>query len=482
MGLKGVKNDPAFGVLLIPPLFCTLLGLWLIACYAEQESSFHHSGPNSPCRRALLDSEDPDSWHIDVDTWMLWQGLLNVLTVGFIFCISVQFSTGCERPGLISFGLVTAAHIGFLCWGSAEVWSASYADCGELLYQGRIFIIMTYCIILLAVCMFMTGVCCQVCDCDVSMPGSQLQQVAGCWWCLMLAMWVGVFFGVLMPEVHKNMTWQAARCTVKSVVGTADYQSDPQAALAARVPCCSRLCSGCRECSGMTSCDSLISGPEARPNGTSDGRHCAGDYYCCQQCCHTCCTSDKDGTSCSSCDCYCCDWVNHRCCHVECQWCYSASYLVEVRDQLDGFLVSHGEKLKMCDVCRRHGCEEQNLKTMKAFLTLDSETIVPGVSHQCWYNPSDLSDFDWHLGYTKSRWVLLLVPTAFLFYIPLAFVGFGRVSAAVGGCVAFCCALAGFGGGRRRPRGSPATEPLLGPPAADYGSADPNAKEEDLEL
>eukprot|EP01062_Namystynia_karyoxenos_P078625 TRINITY_DN8131_c2_g1_i1.p1 TRINITY_DN8131_c2_g1~~TRINITY_DN8131_c2_g1_i1.p1 ORF type:complete len:564 (+),score=173.28 TRINITY_DN8131_c2_g1_i1:81-1694(+) len=441
-------------VAFLPPCFCLLLGVWLIIVHSEQVGSYSASGENSGCRRSLVSDSSPGTGHITVDKWVLGQGILNVLTLVVLACAVVAVKAGGEEgPGVVIMGCTCLAHVGIWIWGQVEVWAAEEKDCGEMLYQGRIFIILTYCWIgalLLAVCLH--------CGNDRDEECATLS-AAGLWWCLMLGMWIGVFVGVNMPEVRKMTTWKEARCVVSELVGTSDAAAHPAEATQARVPCCSALCSGCSDSSGLRSCGSMTSGPGAQPGGANDGADCENGYHCCSQCCSTCCSSScgKSGCSstCHSCNCYCCDWVNERRCHVECQWCYRPSYKVEVRDAVDDALISHGVKSKECDVCKRHGCEQDNIQQMESFLKVNGRGVELGFADRCWYDPDHVQDFDWNISYTGSRWVLLAIPSIFLLLTPFAACGCRCCSLrALGSCCGECATFV-IGGAQallRRPQ------------------------------
>jgi len=409
MGGKG-KKWMSYLIAVILPIFPLMIGVWLIFLYANKYDEIRGDGFYSACLKG--DSK--------VDQYVLGQGLL------FVLSILVGLGAGCvahakkDDEGVKkcvhwTFLLIMASNFGLWIWGQVEVWGRSSKDeCGDFLYEARFYIVMTYVIIGLVMC-------CTPCFSAYSKKHG-IEDPPRFVLLVLLFLFVLLFLVVLfdasLSEIKRMRHWVQGRCKIDTLVGSSlvTYKAndgDYNNTRAAAYSCCSKQCGGCDNCPDQTDCGFLMTLPNATPGDFLDGIGCNGGKHCCQQCC----TSSQHSTSC-----HCCKEISHRCCRLECQWCYRPSYTVLISTTADVFVGVGEEKYRMCDSCKKHGCEVDNLKEMALFLKAKGNTLFLGFEDYCWYDPSNPSKYEWEISYSPTRWFLLAIPMTFIAVILVALV------------------------------------------------------------
>lgn len=136
----------------------------------------------------------------------------------------------------------------------------------------------------------------------------------GCSLIVTLAMALGLFFGLLFPEIPKTGYTQTS-CIVTNATILSRY-------------CCYKTCSSCDSAYGAPQCGALLQRMQATPTTQEvTPQVCHDGFKCCFTHCDTCesCTTKDGKRTCTryDCNCRCAVWTNALKCEAKCELCYS---------------------------------------------------------------------------------------------------------------------------------------------------------------
>jgi len=382
--------------------FCLFLGIWLLVLYGEKLGDITGDGMHSACLKGDSDK---------LDQYVLGQGILLILNAPQVACIPGLSTAYNPSVWVYVYSLaLVGINIGIWIWGQVQVFEGDKEDCGEFLFQARVYIVLSY--FLATVMVGMTAYSFLRRRDDTSPEMKRMLPIG--FFVLFMCLWIAIFVEVNVPEIKRLRNWKKGSCEVVDLIGTAEPEREPLLAAQAQFPCCSKQCYDCNNCPEGQPCAFLLILANATPDGWVDGHMCDGGRHCCRECCSTCCTSNSDGhQSCSDCNCYCCHEVQHRCCRIECAWCYQPSYLVDVKND-QGIVISSGRKERTADTCKKWGCQDANTREMTSFLRINDENIFVEYVADCWYDPARPSNFEWSIKPTISRWFLFTIISLFV--------------------------------------------------------------------
>ncbi len=237
-----------------------------------------------------------------------------------------------------------------------------------------------------------------------------------CSFCVSLILFMGLFFGLVYPEILLTNYIEVPECGTVSTDVVSRYE-------------CSYSCPGCSEAPpGVSTCNSKVSQFESldpEKCGAGDSNHCVENgaschagYECCAticQTCRSCSSSPKGGISCYSyvCNCVCISSVSREHCNVNCYTAYSGK-LTLFFNKIDG------------EEQQSHFLKDFDKDIQGAQDFIANYTV--GKSITCWYNPDNPSQVlidgdvftDWKLYVTGFLGILplfltLVVATHFTF-------------------------------------------------------------------